>query len=135
MTTDERVPAFAWDWVSRQRLVWREAQSRLARSDEPTRSRYGRLSGKFEVMAALRGDYVDDAVVRHVLTDVIRELVFLGHTDRPFADLRVPNPPRGMRWWWYVLTDEDLDAGTPPPVVPPPRQLHLSEVLRGYGDE
>lgn len=135
MTTTERVPSHAWDWLSRQRLVWREAQSRLAVSSEPTASRYRRLDGRFDVVAALRTDWHDDAVVRHVLGDVVRDLVFLGHTDRPFAELRVRNAPRGMRWWWRTLTGEDLDAGTPPPAVATPaRQLQLDEVLRGYGD-
>lgn len=135
MTTIERVPSYAWDWVSRQRLVWREAQSRLVRSSEPTASRYARLGGRFDVVAALRTDYHDDAVVRHVVGDVVRDLVFLGHTDRPFADLGVRNAPRGMRWWWRALTGEDLDAGpAPPAVVSPVQQLQLDEVLRGYGE-
>lgn len=134
MTTIERVPSYAWDWVSRQPLVWRESQSRLTATSEPTATRYRMLQGKFDVLAALRTDHHEDVVVQQVLADVVRDVVFLGHIDRPFADLRVRNAPRGMRWWWFVLTGEDLDAGTPPPVVPPARQLALTEVLRGYGD-
>ena len=134
MSVTERVPSYAWDWVSRQPLVWREAQSRLARSSEPTASRYQRLSGKFDVLAALRTDHPEDTVVQGVVRDVVRELVFLGHTDRPFVELRVRNAPKGMRWWWWTLTGEDLDAGSPPPQIPPARQLALTEVLRGYGD-
>lgn len=133
--TTERVPAYAWDWVSRQRLVWREAQQRLAATAPPTGTRYARLSNRVDVMAALRTDHAGDDLVRDVVADVIRELVFLGHTDRPFADLRVRNAPRGMRWWWRALTGEDLDQGPPPPTVEPPRQLHLTDVLRSYGDD
>jgi hypothetical protein len=60
--------------------------------------------------------------------------VFLEATDRPFAELRVRNAPRGLRWWWRELTGEDVDH--PPPAVPlhSASQMRLDDVLEGYGD-
>lgn len=127
-------PAYAWDWFSRQRLLWREARTRLAASDRPHLERYRRVSAKPDVVPMLRADYPDDVDVRAVVRSVIDELVFLGRTDRPFADLAVRNAPRGLRWWWRELTGEEVDA--PPPATPlrPGAQLRIDDVLRGYGD-
>lgn len=130
-------PAYAWDWVARQRLVWREARSRLAAREDPQGARYRLVSAKPDVLPLLRTDYPTDPVVREVLQAVVADLVFLGRTDRAFADLGIRNAPRGLRWWWRELTGEDVGA-TPPPSgaapAEPPRQLDLDEVLRGYGD-
>lgn len=131
-------PAYAWDWIARQRLVWREARSRLAAMADPQGRRYRVVSAKPDVVPLLRMDYPTDPVVREVLRAVVTELVFLGRTDRPFADLGLRNAPRGLRWWWRELTGEEVGS-TPPPVTAPdaratPHQLDLDEVLRGYGD-
>lgn len=131
-------PAYAWDWVARQRLVWREVRSRLAAMEDPQGGRYRVVSAKPDVVPLLRTDYPTDPVVRGVVRDVVTDLVFLGRTDRRFADLGLRNAPRGLRWWWRELTGEDVGVA-PPPERPPaadtvPRQLDLDEVLRGYGD-
>lgn len=134
-----RPPAHAWDWFARQRLLWREARSRLADATTATATAaaYAAASTKAEVLGLLRSDYLADAVVRDVVRSVVRDLAFLGRTDVPFADLRVAHPPRGMRWWWHELTGEAVDD-------PPSRrevarrardrQLTLDDVLGGYGD-
>ena len=131
-------PAYAWDWIVRQRLVWREARSRLAASGDPQGTRYGVVSAKPDVVPLLRMDYPTDPVVRDVLRDVVTDVVFLGRTDRAFADLGLRNAPRGLRWWWRELTGEQVGAPPPPgegsTVTASPRQLDLDEVLRGYGD-
>ena len=131
-------PAYAWDWIARQRLVWREARSRLAGLDDPHGTRYRAVSAKPDVVPLLRMDYATDPLVRDVLRDVVTELVFLGRTDRAFAALGLRNAPRGLRWWWRELTGEEVGAAPPPGSEPSrdpvPRQLDLDEVLRGYGD-
>lgn len=131
-------PGYAWDWVARQRLVWREVRSRLARAEEPIGRRYMVVSAKPDVVPLLRSDYPVDPVVRDVVRDVVRELVFLDRTDRAFADLQVRNAPRGLRWWWRELTGEDVERPPPPSAGTPgdrlPRQLDLDDVLGGYGD-
>ncbi len=90
-------PGYAWDWVARQRLVWREARSRLARLDDPVARRYAVVSAKPDVVALLRRDYPTDDVVRGVLRDVVDEVAFLGRTDRAFDDMGLRNAPRGLR--------------------------------------
>lgn len=131
-------PGYAWDWVSRQRLVWREARSRLARHTDPVGARYRVVSAKPDVVPLLRRDYPDDHVVREVLQSVVRDLVFLGRTDRTFTKLGLHNAPRGLRWWWRELTGEDVTVTPPPQVGAPadriPEQLDLEDVLGGYGD-
>lgn len=131
-------PAYAWDWVARQRLVWREARSRLAAMEGPQGARYRVVSAKPDVVPLLRTDYPTDPVVRAVVRDAVTDLVFLGRTDRHFVDLGLRNAPRGLRWWWRELTGEDVGASPPPggptPTDATPRQLDLDEVLRGYGD-
>jgi hypothetical protein len=129
-----RPPAHAWDWFSRQRLLWRTAQGRLAAASAAPRvaARYGQVVDKPDVLPLLLDDYQHDAVVRDVVHDVIAELVFLGKTDGPFADLGARNAPRGMRWWWTAITGEQVDAPIKAPA--PARQLELSEILTGYGD-
>jgi hypothetical protein len=149
-------PAYAWDWFARQRLPWRRTRERLAASASAAAARYGAVTDRRDVLPMLRTDYPRDEIVRHVVNEVVIELVFLGDVSRPFAALGVTSPPRGMRWWWTALTGEELD---PPdataveapaeqtrldldlPAEPnrrPPRdpstQLSLDEVLEGYGD-
>lgn len=138
MSPSSGPPGYAWDWVSRQRLVWREARSRLAREDDPVGRRYAAVSAKPDVVPLLRADYPDDPVVTRTLRAVVTELVFLGRTDRPFDELQVRNAPRGLRWWWRELTGEDVgspppaSAGTPADRIP--HQLEFEDVLGGYGD-
>lgn len=121
-------PAYAWNWFARQRLLWRQARSRLAESH----TLYRVAETRPEVVSRLREDYPRDAVVRDVVREVIGELVFLGRTDEPFERLGVATPPRGMRWWWRAITGEELDRAPDPP--PAPRQLTLDDVHEGYGD-
>ncbi len=125
-------PAYAWDWFTRQRLLWRTARDRLAAADAPCADRYRRVVDKPDVLPALREDFATDAVVRDVVERVVAEFVFLDRTDGTFADLGARNAPRGMRWWWTAMTGEEVDAIAKP--APPARQLELSEILTGYGD-
>lgn len=84
----------------------------------------------------LRADYPRDERVRATVDSVVAELVFLGRTDRTWAQLGASNAPRGMRWWWTALTGEAPAAPTGPPrrrPGPDPDQLSLDEVLGGYG--
>lgn len=138
MSASSGPPGYAWDWVSRQRLVWREVRSRLAREPDPVGHRYSVVSAKPDVVPLLRADYAIDAVVRETIRTVIAELVFLGRTDRAFADLQVSNAPRGLRWWWRELTGEDIESPPPPSAGTPadrmPTQLEFEDVLGGYGD-
>ncbi len=129
-------PAYAWDWFARQRLLWREARSRLAASSAPAAARYGALDAKAEVVSALRSDYARDEVVRDVVHRVVGETAFLSRTDTTFSRLGVTNAPRGMRWWWTALTGEELDGpaartGSPAGAT---AQLTLDDVHEGYGD-
>lgn len=132
-------PAYAWDWFARQRLLWREARSRLAGAPRPAATRYAAVDTKAEVVAMLRADYPRDPDVRATVHDVVAEVAFLGRIDVPFARLAVPNAPRGMRWWWTALTGEELDAGVArggagaPVAHAPPAQLTLDDVHEGYG--
>lgn len=129
-------PAYAWDWFARQRLLWREVRSRLAASSTPVASRYASLQTRSEVVPLLRTDYTQQDTVRAAVDAAVRDLVFLGRTDRTFEQLGVRNAPRGMRWWWTALTGEDLDGAAKArgPAASEPDQLTLDEVLRGYGD-
>lgn len=142
-------PAYAWDWFARQRLLWREATSRLARSESPAAQRYAALDARAEAVALLRADYPRDGSVRATVDQVVTDLVFLGHTDRDFAQLGLHNPPRGLRWWWSALTGEDPDAAPPVATRPAPghdqlslddlaavdERLAMERVHEGYGDE
>lgn len=138
MSASSGPPAYAWDWVSRQRLVWREVRARLARSGEPLGRRYTMVSAKPDVLPLLRADYPIDAVVADTVRTVIAEQVFLGRIDRSFNSLGITSAPRGLRWWWQELTGEQV--GALPPVAPAPgashepTQLDFEDVLRGYGD-
>lgn len=132
-------PAYAWDWFARQRLLWREVRSRLGASSTPAALRYAAVETRSEVVPMLRADYLRDETVRAAVDAAVRELIFLGRTDRPFAQLGVRNAPRGMRWWWTALTGEELDVPRPPRANTSPApddgdQLTLDEVLRSYGD-
>lgn len=126
-------PAYAWDWFSRQRLLWREVRARLVASATPAATRYAALGSRTEVVPLLRADYPRDAVVREVVHQVVADVAFLGRTDVPFARFGIASPPRGMRWWWQALTGEEpgATAGEPPTE---PRQLDLDDVFEGYGD-
>lgn len=127
-------PAYAWDWFARQRLLWREARQRLAAEQGPSRQRYGLVSAKSDVLARLRADYPEDAVVRQTVDGVVVDLAFLGRTDRPFADLGIRNAPRGLRWWWTAVTGEALTPPIAATSASLPRQLEFPDVLGGYGD-
>ena len=125
-------PAYAWDWFSRQRLLWRESRSRLAHAASPVAGRYRAATSKSEAVPLLREDYLADPTVRDVVQRVVADLAFLGRTDVPFAQLGVRNPPRGMRWWWTALTGEPVGNERPePPRMP--AQLSLDDVHEGYG--
>jgi hypothetical protein len=130
-------PAYAWDWFARQRLLWREARSRLAAASAPVAIRYAAVDTRTEVVPMLRADYPRDPLVREVVDRVVAEFAFLDRTDVPFSALGATNPPRGLRWWWTALTGEELTGPRPlgeeeaPP--PDPRQLALEDVLEGYG--
>jgi hypothetical protein len=128
-------PAYAWDWYSRQRLLWRETRSRLAHHTQDTARRYAQTEAKGDVLALLKSDWPRDDVVRETILAVVSEYVFLDRTDVPFARLGHRNPPRGMRWWWTVLTGEEIEAGAPPVAVAGAAQLELAldEVHEGYG--
>lgn len=130
-------PAYAWDWFTRQRLLWRESRTRLARSGSGVSARYRGLSTRSEVAAALRDDYVVDHAVRATVDEVVREIAFLDRTDASFAAIASPTAPRGLRWWWSHLTGEQV-AGSrrpPPRSAIPETQLTIDEVLTGYGDD
>lgn len=128
-----RPPAHAWDWFSRQRLLWRTSRTRLAAASGPVGARYQAVVDKPDVLPLLRDDYPHDAIVRDVVHRVIAEFVFLDHTDGRFADLGARNAPRGMRWWWTAITGEEVEA-LPARPAPPARQLEIAEILTGYGD-
>ncbi len=125
-------PAYAWDWFARQRLLWRNAQIRLAGATAPVSVRYAQVVDKQDVLPALREDYPDDAIVQDVVKAVIAEFVFLGQVDGHFEELGARNAPRGMRWWWTAITGREAQAPSRPP--PPARQLALEDVLQGWGD-
>jgi hypothetical protein len=129
-------PAYAWDWFARQRLLWREARSRLTAVATPAASRYHAVDTRAEVIALLRSDYGRDPIVRDVVHGVVADVAFLGRTTGRFADLGVSNAPRGMRWWWSVLTGEEPVAAGAQRRRPPsePAQLSLDEVQQGWGD-
>lgn len=131
-------PAYAWDWFARQRLLWRAARARIARSSSPAAVRYAHLETRQDTVPALRSDYAHDPVVADIVNDVVAELVFLSRTDRPFSALGVGAAPRGLRWWWSALTGEALDPPRPVPRAAANTvaagQLTLDEVLEGYGD-
>jgi hypothetical protein len=129
-------PAYAWDWFSRQRLLWREARARLAAQSDPVARRYAMIESRADVLAMLRADYPRDDAVRNAVNEVVATLAFGDRTDTAFAALGFHNPPRGLRWWWTALTGEDLDrlSAALPPKVAPPSQPTLDDVLRGYGD-
>ena len=121
-------PAYAWDWFARQRLLWREARSRLAASASPVAARYATIDERAEVLALLRADYHRDEHVRRTVDAVVAELTFLGRTDVPFAKLGLRSAPRGLRWWWTALTGEDPDAAPAAPRGPDPAQLSLDDL-------
>ena len=133
-------PAYAWDWLARQRLVWREARSRIAAAPIAAATRYAAVDTRADVVAMLRTDYPRDVEVRRVVDEAVAEVAFLGRTDVAFADLGARNAPRGMRWWWTALTGEDVEgaggAGQRPATEsarPEPAQLTLDDVHEGYG--
>lgn len=122
-------PAYAWDWFSRQRLLWRACRGRLADAPAPLAGRYAAVDARADVVALLRHDYLTEPHVREVVEEVITETAFLSHTDARFADLGVRNPPRGMRWWWTAVTGEELDSPTPCQHPRPGIQLSLDDAV------
>lgn len=143
-------PGYAWDWIARQRLVWREARSRLAASDGPEGARYQAVIDRSDVLAGLRDDYLSDANVRELLHTVIAEVAFGGRTHVPFTQVGFRTAPRGLRWWWTAVTGEVLDrprgrsdtegdrAGPQQLTLPELAELDpqpaLDDVAEGYGD-
>lgn len=143
-------PGYAWDWVARQRLVWRAARSRLAADDGPDAARYAAVQDRGDILPLLRADYPTSPTVRSHLHEVIAEIAFGGRTSVPFAQVGFRTAPRGLRWWWTAITGEELDRPTrrTGPVDDParPQQLTLPElaeldpqpalddVAEGYGD-
>lgn len=135
MDRHQRPPAYAWDWLARQRLLWREIRERLAVGPHDSAPRYRAVEIRPDVIALLREDYPTDPVVRSTVQRVVSELAFLGRTDGPFERLGVRHAPRGMRWWWSAITGEQVDH------IPSRRQpmldveqLTLDEVHQGIGD-
>ncbi len=138
-------PAYAWDWFARQRLLWRECRTRLARDEEPAAARYHAVEARADVLALLRRDYPTDPAVHRVVDEVVAEVAFLSRTHARWRDLGVRNAPRGMRWWWTAVTGEELDAARRPPPPAAAAQLSLDdlagtdpqramdEVHEGYG--
>lgn len=121
-------PAYAWDWLTRQRVVWTEIARRLAAApDAPTGPHpdvpdwsdlvdagpavagagatrdWSSLRTRTEVIAALRADYPHDPRVRAATDGAITDLAFLGRLDVPLAERGARAAPRGMRWWWARL--------------------------------
>lgn len=145
---DKGPPAYAWDWFARQKLLWREARSRLASGGGPLAGRYAGVEDRRDVLPLLRADYPHDADVRAAVNGTIAEVAFLGRVDVRFAELGVRAAPRGMRWWWTALTGEPLDgpqaARQAPTEVPEQLVLGdltvldpepaLDDVAGGYGD-
>lgn len=143
-------PGYAWDWVARQRLVWRAARARLASGDGPEAARYAAVQDRADVLPLLRADYPSSDEVRRSLHAAISEIAFGGRTDVPFAQVGFRTSPRGLRWWWTAVTGEELDRPTrrtePVDEPAPPQQLTLPElaeldprpalddVAKGYGD-
>lgn len=125
-------PAYAWDWFSRQRLLWRAARQRLAVGGHDTAAQYRDAESRSESLALLREHYPADDVVRDAVNEAISRYVFLDRTDVEFSALGVRTPPRGMRWWWTTITGEELDQ--PAPSSAPRRvQLTLDDVHEGIG--
>src|SRR5690606_26083510 len=112
----------------RQRLLWREARSRLAAMPAPAAARYAALDARAEVVSLLRADYGRDDAVREVVDGVVTDLVFLGRTNGTFEALGMSNAPRGLRWWWSALTGEEA-TGPASPAVPAKRsQLSFDDL-------
>ena len=137
-------PAYAWDWLTRQRVVWTEIARRLAPSADapagphpdvpdwsdlvtpsaPTPDADGprdwsSLRTRTEVIAALRADYPHDPQVRAATDGAVADLAFLGRLDVPLAARGAGAAPRGMRWWWAQLggaqeAGDRAAAGAPP---------------------
>lgn len=132
-------PAYAWDWLTRQRVVWTEIARRLAPPaesltgphpdvpdwsdlvDMPTAGAeaggprdWSSLRTRTEVIAALRADYPHDPRVRAATDAAVADLAFLGRLDVPLARRGAAAAPRGMRWWWVHLGGAvpDADAAT-----------------------
>lgn len=121
-------PAYAWDWFARQRLLWRDARSRVATSSAPVAARYAAIDTRADTMPLLRADYDRDELVRAAVDGAVAEVAFLGRTGGTFAELGLHNAPRGLRWWWTALTGEDLEVPRAAPRTPTHAQLSLDEL-------
>lgn len=131
-------PAYAWDWFTRQRLLWQEARMRLAGSRSRAAEVYGPLETRPEVVGQLRADYAHVPEVRRTVDDVVREVAFLDRTEEPFQRVASSTAPRGLRWWWAHLSGDDVPPAPPRPPAKaaiPETQLTIADVLTGYGDD
>lgn len=131
-------PGYAWDWFTRQRLLWQEARTRLADGRSERAPTYRDLETRPDVVSQLRSDYPEVREVRVVVDDVVREVAFLDRTGQPFDRVVSRSAPRGLRWWWGHLSGEDAPPAPPRPparTAIPDTQLTIADVLAGYGDD
>lgn len=129
-------PRHAWDWLGRQRLLWRHVRTTLAWAPEPIGSRYRLVDSRQDVMERLRADYGDDPDVTTAVRDCVLDDVFLGQAHRGLDDLGITNAPRGLRWWWEEIVDQDHGVETAtrsvrPPQSKPPGATQLALDLSG----
>lgn len=133
-------PAHAWDWFARQRLLWREARTRvIARADdvgEDVAARYAAMDARPDVVTMLRRDWDLVPAVRTIVEDTVADIAFLGRITEPFEALGLRTAPRGLRWWWSAVSGEPVEAVTAAVAraMDDPEQLTLGEILGGYGD-
>ena len=131
-------PAYAWDWFTRQRLLWQAARARLAEGNGRAAAVYRGLETRPDVVAQLREDNPADAAVRAAVDEVVREVAFLDRTGRPFEAVASRAAPRGLRWWWGYLSGDEVPPAPPRRAARdavPETQLTIDEVLAGYGDD
>lgn len=125
-------PRHAWEWFSRQQLLWRHVRGDLASAPDPVGARYRLVEDRDDVMAHLRIDYPVDDVVATTVHRRIDGDIFLDRAERGLEGLGIRNAPRGLRWWWSAVTGRD-DASIDPSGHAPREQLELR--LDGSGDD
>ncbi len=151
-------PAYAWDWLTRQRVVWTEIVRRLAPPAAPTGPHpqvpdwsdlldrppgagdehgtrdWSTLRTRTEVFAALRADYATDPRVRAATDGAVADLAFLGRLDVPLTARGVGAAPRGMRWWWDHLGGAGADADARPDLRPASPASRARSAARGRSE-